>query len=82
MVSRYEKLKIRSGHLYQLGAYLRNASAMAGWENVQGQLLYPAVDQNLDLNFKINGFEIKLTSVDLNQQWQVIEEKLLEAISN
>ena len=42
-----------------------------------GQLLYPAVDQNLDLNFKINGFEIKVTSVDLNQHWQVIEEKLL-----
>ena len=82
MVSRYEQLKIRSGHLYQLGAYLRNASAINGWEDVQGQLLYPAVDQNLDLNFKINGFEIKVTSVDLNQHWQVIEEKLLEAISN
>jgi 5-methylcytosine-specific restriction enzyme subunit McrC len=81
MVSRYEQLKIRSGHLYQLGAYLRNASAMEGWENVQGQLLYPAIDQNLDLNFKINAFEIKVTSVDLDQHWEVIEEKLLEAIS-
>ena len=54
---------------------------MAGWENVSGQLLYPAVDLNLDLNFKINGFEIKVTSVDLNQHWQTIEEQLLEAIS-
>ena len=54
---------------------------MNGWEDVQGQLLYPAVDQNHDLHFKINGFEIKVTSVDLDQHWEIIEEKLLEAIS-
>ena len=82
MVARYEQLKVRSGHLYQLGAYLRNASVMPDWENVTGQLLYPAVGQKLDLNFKINGFEIKVTSVDLDQYWQTIEEQLLEAISN
>lgn len=82
MVARYEQLKVRSGHLYQLGAYLRNASAMPDWENVTGQLLYPAVGQKLDLNFKINGFRIKVTSVDLDQHWQTIEEQLLETISN
>ena len=36
MVARYEQLKVRSGHLYQLGAYLRNASVMPDWENVTG----------------------------------------------
>ena len=82
MVARYEQLKVRSGHLYQLGAYLRNASVLPDWENVTGQLLYPAVGQKLDLNFKINGFQIKVTSVDLDQHWQTIEEQLLEAISN
>ena len=81
MVARYEQLKVRSDHLYQLGTYLRNASAMTGWENVSGQLLYPAVGQKLDLKFKINGFQMKVTSVDLDQHWQTIEEQLLEAIS-
>jgi len=54
---------------------------MPGWENVSGQLLYPAVGQKLDLKFKINDFQMKVTSVDLDQHWQTIEEQLLEAIS-
>ena len=32
--SRYEREKVQSGHLYQLTAYLRNASIEPGWENV------------------------------------------------
>ena len=81
LVSRYEKLKIRSGHLYQLTSYLKNISETDGWGKVSGQLLYPAVQQNLDLNFELNGFAIKATSVDLNKPWQKIEEELLNTLS-
>lgn len=78
--SRYEREKVHSGHLYQLTAYLRNASIEPGWENVTGQLLYPAVQHHLDLSFKLNSFPIRVSSIDLDQNWEKIEEQLLEIL--
>lgn len=80
--TRYEREKVHSGHLYQLTAYLRNASIEPGWENVTGQLLYPAVKHHLDLSFKLNSFPIKVSSIDLDQQWQKIEDQLLTVLTN
>jgi len=82
MTSYYGGEKVRSSHLYQLTAYLRNASVMPGWENVTGQLLYPAVKHNLNLSFSLNSFPIKVSSVDLDQPWQSIEKQLLDLLRN
>ena len=62
-------------------AYLQNEPIEPGWENVAGQLLYPAVQHHLDLSFKLNSFPIRVSSVDLDQHWEKIEEQLLEILA-
>ena len=64
-------------HLYQLNAYLQNKSRHAGWEAVDGILLYPAVDDECDLRFQLLGNGVRVCSVDLDKPWPEIEARLL-----
>jgi len=34
------------------------------------------------LSFKLNSFPIKVSSIDLDQQWQKIEDQLLTVLTN
>ena len=79
--NRFGQDKLYEAHLYQLTAYLRNASLKPGWEKVTGQLLYPAVRHNLDIRFELNSFPIRVSSIDLDQHWEKIEEQLLEILA-
>ena len=67
------KEKIRSGHLYQLHAYLTNLEQETpqDWV-VEGILLYPVVDRNLDLHYRIHGHSVRVATLDLNQHWTAI----------
>ena len=79
--SRFGKDRIRSGHLYQLFAYLRNLSAESGGAvRVRGMLLYPAVDNPLDSRFEIHGHEVSIMTVDLDQDWNHIRGRLLSCL--
>lgn len=80
LVTRHDKERLHSGHLYQLTAYLQNKAKQTGWENARGVLLYPAVDHHLKLQFELLGFPIEIQSIDLDQPWQVIESKLLSIV--
>ena len=79
--SRYGGERLHSSHLYQLTAYLRNISIDPEWENVTGQLLYPAVNHRLNLSFSLNSFPIRISSIDLDQHWQKIEDQLIEILT-
>ena len=79
---RYEKAKVHSSHLYQLYAYLRNAERYSGWEQSNGILLYPAVSHSFDHNFKIEGRQMRVVSIDLAQNWKTIEKALLELLEH
>ena len=81
LVGRYEKEKVRSSHLYQLYAYLRNAERYPGWESSDGILLYPAVAHSFDHCFTIEGRSIRVTSIDLQQNWKTIETALLTLLT-
>ncbi|WP_174612910.1 5-methylcytosine restriction system specificity protein McrC [Virgibacillus ihumii] len=68
--------KLISGNLYQLHAYLSNFKNR-NQKNLTGVLLYPTVDKDLDLFYNILGFNVKVCTVDLNQDWRKIQERLL-----
>jgi len=77
LVSRYDALRFRSGHLYQLNAYLTNQAAEAGWEEVEGMLLYPSNGYRLDHCFTLHGrHRVRIATLDLMKGWPEIEGDL------
>ena len=72
--------RFNSNNLYQITAYLRNAQREKGWANVEGILLYPAVDQNFHHDFLIDSYRLQITSIDLNRDWKHIHQHLLSLI--
>jgi 5-methylcytosine-specific restriction enzyme subunit McrC len=75
----WNKETIRSAHLYQLFAYLKNDEYYSG-RKAKGILLYPKVYKTINLSYKIHGFDVKMCTVDLSQEWKRIHERLLEVV--
>ncbi len=76
LMTRHNRHRLHAVHLYQLNAYLQNKSRIPGWERVEGVLLYPAVEHSLDLSLNLLGHSVRIVSIDLDQQWHVIEQQL------
>jgi 5-methylcytosine-specific restriction enzyme subunit McrC len=76
LVTRHNRLRLHSAHLYQIVSYLRNQSAVEGWGDVEGLLLYPAVGHHLDFRYVLNGHPVRVASVDLDRPWQEIHEAM------
>ena len=81
LVTRHNRHRLHSAHLYQLSAYLNNKSRDKGWQAVEGVLLYPAVNHDLDLDFTLLGHAVGIKSIDLDQSWPKIHERLLTILS-
>ena len=73
--------KLISGNLYQLFAYLSNHTKTNG-KDIMGYLLYPKTGTELNLSYVVKGFPIKIFTVDLNRNWQVIHERLIDIVDN
>ncbi|MCA8986363.1 MAG: hypothetical protein KDA78_01895 [Planctomycetaceae bacterium] len=80
LVTRHNRHRLHSAHLYQLVAYLRNKAIDDGWETVNGVLLYPAVSHHLDLVFTLQGHGIEIRSVDLDQPWPIIHQRMKDIL--
>lgn len=73
--------KFRSNNLYQIFAYLKNGEARGGINTqAEGMLLYPMVDDEVDADFLIQGHKIKIRTVNLNQDWILIHDRLMEIV--
>jgi 5-methylcytosine-specific restriction enzyme subunit McrC len=71
--------RLRTEHLYQLFAYVRNAEALGGkWETCEGVLLYPSVAERFRFEFEIAGHRMKICSVNLAADWGMIREELVD----
>ena len=77
----YDKQKLISGHLYQLFAYLKNQPARQQISPVEGILLYPVVQQELDLVYQLQGHRVNIKTINLNQPWPAIKTDLLQLIA-
>lgn len=80
----HREVSLKSGHLYQLYAYLRSQErcdpAAAPLNGATGILLHPAIDRHLDEAVTIQGHEIRFTTVDLSQGPEVIRRALRELV--
>ena len=74
--------KLHSDNLYQLLAYLRNRqTTRPDGARHEGVLLYPQVGgAPLRAEVWLEGFRIQARTVDLDQDWRMIREEMLEAI--
>ena len=76
------KPKMRSAHLYQLLAYLRNREATeTPGPKHEGILLYPVVDTQVAADLRLEGFSIRARSIDLAQDWRDIHDDMLALIA-
>ena len=76
--TRYGVERAKSGHLYQIFAYVTNwaVAASADEPEPEGWLLYAAVDGDFDYRFELMGRRIRVCSIDLAQEWREIERDL------
>ena len=76
--TRFGGRRARSGHLYQIVAYVTNwaAAASADEPEPEGWLLYAAVDGDFDYRFELMGRRIRVCSIDLGKGWREIEGDL------
>ena len=75
--------KLHSNNLYQLLAYLRNRQATRpDGARHEGILLYPQVGgETLRAEVWLEGFRIQARTVDLDQDWRMIHEEMLEVVA-
>jgi 5-methylcytosine-specific restriction enzyme subunit McrC len=77
LVSRSGPGKVRSGHLYQLYAYLEHAALRTPHLPCDGALIYPAVGDPIALRYDIRGHEVVVRSIDFTRDWREIHDELL-----
>ena len=66
--NRFFSERLRSAHLYQLCAYLRNLEGGAEPDRqADGILLYPTAGAELDQSYWLHGHRVRIKTVDLNQ---------------
>lgn len=76
------KKTVHSANLYQMCAYMRNmqASPDEGYA-VEGMLLYPTVREDVSLSFLIEGYKLRVSSLNLKQGWAGIHRDLLALVA-
>lgn len=74
--------RIRSGHLYQLFAYIKHASAVGERLPVRGALVYAAPNGGMFERYIIDGHPVTVAAIDLSIPWSKIHEMLLEVCSS
>lgn len=76
----YGSESFQSGNLYQLFAYLKNASVDPLFAGCEGMLLYPSNGTALLESFRIQGHSVTLATINLAQPWPTIARDLLHLL--
>ena len=72
---------VRSEHLYQLFAYLKNLERRGGPDmQAEGLLLYPTVEEAIELAFEVQGHIVRVRTINLDRDWACIHRDLLAAL--
>lgn len=81
LAERFGKETVKSANLYQLFSYLiqqRNEDKKT--HRAKGILLYPTIEKDYNLAYQYQGHEIQIRTVNLNEDWRKIKERLLHII--
>ena len=78
----YRQESLKSGHLYQIYAYLRSQeqpdNPTSAWNSATGILLHPTIDKGFDEAVTIQGHAVRFITVDLSEKPQAIRRALRE----
>lgn len=77
LTKQYRTEKINSSNLYQITAYMENIKSD---KEVHGVLVYPTINEELNLNYDYNGKRISIKTLNLNKEWQYIHARLISII--
>jgi 5-methylcytosine-specific restriction enzyme subunit McrC len=73
--------KFKSENLYQIYAYLRTQEHLSEAHLcAEGMLLYPTTEREIDELMKVQGHRIRIATVNLAQDWDQIETRLLALV--
>ena len=73
---------VHSGNLYQLLAYLRGSGRnLSAGHRIEGILLYPVGQQSVDLQYTIDGYPVRIYTLNLAQPVERIEAELLHLLA-
>jgi len=72
-----ETSKIHSHNLYQLMSYLSNTRRSTA---PRGMLVYPKTGISLDETYVIHGYQVRVCTIDLSQDWKRIHHDLIAMI--
>ncbi len=77
----YDKKTIHSANLNQLFTYVVQIEPRGEqYEGCEGMLLYPTVDEELNVEFSSRGHRMMVKTVNLAQDWEAINERLHEVV--
>jgi 5-methylcytosine-specific restriction enzyme subunit McrC len=77
ITGQYLKKEIKSEHLYQLSAYLRNMESGEGPDRTaEGILLYPSTGLPFRQEYVLNGHRLRVQTLDLTGSPREIEEQM------
>lgn len=81
-ITRFEKEKLHSNNLYQLFSYLLQQETPSDGKTLTatGMLLYPTIDKEYDLSYQYGKHNIRICTVNLDDDWQNIHQRLLHII--
>lgn len=80
--SHYDVERARSGHLYQVFAYVRNYALAHPGRAVSGMLLYPVVDEPFSRRYRLHEHTLDIRSIDLRQPWRQIESDMKSLVGD
>lgn len=74
----FNKHSIRSAHIYQIFAYVKNFEANNANKTVSGMLLYAGTDEEIqpDVSYEMSGNRISVKTLDLNCDFENIKKQL------
>lgn len=73
-----DKPKFRSNNIYQLYNYLNNLKEEN--KEIEGMLLYPNTTSTIRNERIVSGKRIMINNINLNQEWEKIEEEMLDLV--
>lgn len=78
----FDKQRVHSSNLYQLFAYLKNIEAAEPRNStIEGMLLYPAICNDVRLEYDIHGHRVRVCTVNLARHWSEIKDELILLVS-
>jgi len=76
--------KFHSANLYQIYSYINNLESNETDEKnkfCEGVLLYPTVQKEIDESYQMGNHQIRIATVNLNQNWNLIHDRLLNILN-